>query len=85
MEITRKDTVEVEVLECLVCDMCGAKTTEDYWGEWYDHMEVIVQAAESGRESCENMTGFDLCPKCFFEKLVPFIKAAAKRSEEKAK
>lgn len=63
-----------------ICDICGAKTSND--GNWLDDgfefekTRVRLKRGWTSREGGDwNEIEYDICPKCFKEKLIPFIKS----------
>jgi hypothetical protein len=81
---------EREYVEWLQCDICHRTEIGDTWAKsTYDiaKVGVFLQVGENYPEyGSEETTSFDICPKCFIEKLVPFIeafgsKAAVKKTE----
>lgn len=74
----------------ITCDICGETHPYDHWK--HDTFEVLetevslttgFQYPEGGSRE---ITSFDICPKCFKEILIPFLKekfGAEPRKEEK--
>lgn len=64
-------------LSNIICDSCGARSKMSDWAkDYYDRSEVSLKMTEGsyypdGGSSVT--TSFDLCPKCFKEKIVPFL------------
>lgn len=89
-----KKTVEVpattrEVTVKVTCDVCHATIKSDGWGDVdrveVDRVEVKHEEGQSWPEGTHiKSRAFDLCSKCFDEKLVPWMKAqgADPRDEE---
>jgi len=80
---------EEEVLDHLKCELCEATTmNEDDWGEsGYDVLETKVSIEEGKRYPNDGWgveTIVDICPKCFKEKLLPWLisQGAKIRKEE---
>ncbi len=86
MEVTKKVTVpsqpeKVEtVVDCYACDLCGQKTRfKD--GNWHEDSNFGRDYIEIRREhgvvypegGDTTVRTFDLCPKCFEKKLVPWL------------
>jgi hypothetical protein len=84
--MSRKFEVKQEtrsVTTCVerACDMCGAKARSPEWNQWegsssYDVSEVHIFCEEGssfpeGRST--KKVGFDVCPTCFHNKVVPFM------------
>jgi hypothetical protein len=66
------------VLDRLTCDLC-AKTSNSKWGaETYGVLETEVRCKTGhnypGDGSGEETT-IDICPKCFADKLIPWVKS----------
>ena len=63
----------------IICDICG-KTYRNWDGQYHKN-ETIVRLEEGSYYpeggSCEKMY-VDICPDCFKEKLIPFLKSIAK-------
>jgi len=81
MRIEKKVTYEATrtVCEKLVCDLCGRETTQSDWHtDLYDTKETKISYRDG---KCYPGEGFgteysvDLCPECFQEKLIPWIKS----------
>lgn len=75
----RTESVRVE----MACDMCGVKAERPGAGEWfapssYDVSTVRIECREGSAYpggSNTTTTSFDICPKCFHEKLTHFFAA----------
>jgi hypothetical protein len=69
---TREVLVEIE------CDLCGNTTTQDWRDEMYEATESTVSlrtgAIFPGGGSGE-LTTIDICPDCFKEKLIPWVRS----------
>lgn len=80
---TRKRTGTYQVLVHRECDLCGFKTTSDDWdGGVYKVNETEIQVTVKQKEGnnypdCGFGTEFDidLCPNCFKDKLVPWLRS----------
>jgi hypothetical protein len=65
----------------IICDICKNYSNGDTWPIIDDNniLETTVEIKEGVSFGTEggNITkiNFDICPKCFKEKLIPFIKA----------
>lgn len=63
------------------CDICGKKTNSDTWcyGEGHDERrvwtEVEMRSSPLYESDIETEHNIDICPSCFENKLVPWIKA----------
>jgi len=81
--------------ECthLTCDLCGvaSKNHQDWRTSWSDAAETEVRVTvrlNNGSRYPDNGSGteceVDICPKCFQEKLIPWLKSqgADVREEE---
>lgn len=80
----RVHTSKSQVLVELTCDLCGAKAkNRDDWGSGHyerDEVDVEVRVRREksetyGGEGTQCITFVDLCPNCFEEKLVPWLKS----------
>ena len=69
-----------------ICDICGVVTTHSTWsgdetdwsGSAWDHERVSVRTViGTAYPECgwEEITWFDICPKCFAEKLIPWLQS----------
>lgn len=73
-------TYDRDVCIKMVCDVCGAsvKNTESWDVRSFQRTEVKVKMKETeSYPECGNseITEFDVCPRCFKEKLIPAMKA----------
>lgn len=68
-----------KVVDSISCDICGEVHPHDHWKK--DAFEVLetevsittgVQYPEGGDR---HIVSFDICPKCFNEKLIPFLES----------
>jgi len=76
-------TSEHDKLVEMKCDICGAEPHFrgfDSWGASFElkdvkvFVRVVSEIGETYPEGGSSVTTeFDICPKCFAEKLVPFI------------
>lgn len=69
---------EYDRLDSIVCDICK-KTTKNGWREgWYDAFESSIWM-KTGSSFPEGGSGeettIDICPDCFKEKLIPWVKS----------
>lgn len=62
----RMEKVEYTVT---TCDICKRTSIDDQWEE---NEDVWCEVHNSDDPCCEKVS-FDLCPKCFREKVVPYI------------
>jgi hypothetical protein len=72
------------------CDLCGTESMDCDWKEtkWNNsETEVAINARrdkyygnDGDSETCE----IDLCPKCFWDRLVPWLKSQGANVEEKS-
>ena len=73
VEIERDELVEVN------CDLCHNITKTGDWAQGaYDVADVAVELEEGKHyPDCRSteVTTFDICPKCFKEKLIPWLKS----------
>ena len=76
-----KPAKEMKRLVKRACDICGLEGTDNWDGGWYEvndteiSMKIKYRVGENYPEArfgeeCE----VDLCPKCFKEKLLPWLK-----------
>lgn len=74
MKIMRTENNPVEVVDAVVCDMCGRETTPD------DHVEYLERIRISGTGGDDSEIGdgtrwsLDICQHCFVERLGEFIR-----------
>lgn len=72
---------EVEREIAIICDVCRAQSPDDdgWEEETYGFSEVKVSHSHGSRwpngEGFSESVSFDLCPKCFHEKLLPFLES----------
>lgn len=91
--VKKQITSEVTVLEEQTCDLCGAKAKKPgiLWsGGIYDVDETEISVTirqRSGENYPDNGSGtehvIDLCPKCFKERLIPWLRSQGATIEEK--
>lgn len=73
--------------ECVktTCDICGASTDRNNWGEdSYDEQIITIENSVGGRYpegGIGETFSYDLCPDCFTDKLEPFLQALGARPE----
>jgi len=80
-----------EVLVERTCDLCGFKARNENWGEGYydvNETECRVEVRwKGGSNFPEGGYGtaieIDICPVCFKEKLVPWLRSQGAKIEEK--
>lgn len=86
---TKKVTSEVTRLAKMSCDLCGAvaKGPERGWDADYyadDETEVEIRH-KKGSAYPEGSSGtrytFDVCPKCFHEKLIPWMESQGAKAK----
>lgn len=82
-------------IDHLICDLCQAKTNEERDWEVYAkgslpieeqhvHMECNWMTKKGGTTT-NTYQKFDVCPKCFYEVVVPFMESkGAKVREERS-
>ena len=71
-----------------VCDICGIHSSESSnWSkEDYGHDEIIVSRRMGHHypgEGYDDVLDLDICPKCFEEKIEPFLKGLGVKIEYK--
>lgn len=74
-------------LKSVNCDLCGRETREvgDRYDNKIEETTVEMKVGESWPEGSNyTQTSFDICVRCFAEKLVPWFKeqGAAPRTED---
>jgi len=82
---------EYDVLCEVKCDICGATSESCNWEKSiYKHHETDVSVSISDKSGENYPSGgfgrdisFDICPKCFFELLVPFLESYGAKPYEK--
>lgn len=85
--VTEKVEITRTRLVATCCDICGAKSKRDDWTtEIYDVAEVEIRLRE-GDNYPEGGSGtridVDMCPDCFREKLIPWLKSQGAKIEVK--
>lgn len=78
---------EEQELACITCDLCGRETRDD-WEDYRDGTtEVEVRLNQHKMESGYGAFGtdlsFDLCPDCFRNRLIPWLKDQGAEVQEK--
>ena len=84
-------TSNQKVFDKMVCDLCGTESEQSHWGESYcESDEIEVSVVVKRREGFNYPYGghgteidLDICPKCFKEKLIPFLQEQGANIEEK--
>jgi len=83
---------EYKALVCRSCDLCGKTTKGTDWpkGFYYEVNETEISVKikqKEGHNFPEGGNGteyeIDLCPDCFKDKLVPWLKSQGAKIEEK--
>ena len=94
MKLYEKKVVPERVTEMqagLQCDLCGAKSKhrDDWATENFEDSETEIKISGSQREGTSYPEGgigteyeIDLCPKCFKERLVPWLRSEGAKIEE---
>lgn len=80
-KIIEKKLIEEEIIieSYKTCDLCGYKVNiliyDESWPNKYnfDYMQTEVKMREFNGYD-EVISEYDICPKCFKEKLIPWIK-----------
>jgi hypothetical protein len=84
---TRPKTGMETIIVCRTCDICGRKSDRPFdsrnWSNGYyvtDETEIsVICKAEKSSGSSDGGSGtsieVDLCPTCFRDKLIPFLKS----------
>ena len=93
---THTVTKEEKRLLCRKCDLCGYESKHNRYPEMWDgtednntrETEIIVQIRmKEGDTYPEGSWGtdfeVDLCPRCFRDKLIPWLRSQGARVEEK--
>lgn len=69
---------EYDRLDLTICDICGDSTKNGWKDGWYDAHESEI-SMKTGFNYPEGGSGvtltFDICPKCFTDKLIPWVKS----------
>lgn len=79
-----------KVLVKTTCDLCGAEAPNGIWPTppWHtDETEIMVKVKRREGEvypefGCGTEINVDLCPRCFVEKLVPWLRSEGVQIEE---
>jgi len=85
-QLAKQATIK-QVEQGLICDLCGDESASKWQDEPYDATEVTVELVK-GHNYPEGgyttHTSIDLCPVCFVEKLLQWLKAngATPRTKE---
>jgi len=82
-----EEQIKTETKQVLVevsCDLCGAITKDGDWGDLPIRVEdtrVEYRTGDSwGTDGCDiNEYVIDICPKCFMDKLIPFVESHGKK------
>ena len=89
MKIKEKKVIpkkEVEQVIAIQCDLCGKQYHPRNWGgSLYDvkRTEVSYESGEVYPEGgSTELISYDICPKCFMEKLVPWLESQGAEYEE---
>ncbi len=86
-----KKTYDSEETISITCDICHTKYKDDNWNaDWYKLNETEISITirhKQGDQYPEGGSGtemtIDICPKCFTEKLIPWIKSFGTELKEK--
>ena len=78
---------EYEITVSLKCEICGDESpTSDNWKQdCYNTLKPTIQLEESSHYPGDyygTRTHIDLCPTCFEEKLIPWLKAQGGETRE---
>ena len=77
--------------ESMTCDLCGLETkrernwgTDDDWDNTLDNTRVKYETGQSDRDGggYSKTKSFDICPKCFEEKLIPWFESQGATIQE---
>lgn len=87
IEVTRKE----RRLTKIACDICGTEAKNAGWGGGsYEVNEVEIDVRVHHREGEQYPEGgdgteytIDMCPRCFVDKLVPFVESFGRKIERK--
>ena len=87
---TEMITREKQVLEKMVCDLCGRKADGGSWpADRYEMGETEIRVIIEQREGTNYPEGgwgtkfeIDVCPQCFKEKLIPWLRSQGAKIEE---
>lgn len=82
MKIKEKKLIpekEVEVVVAVKCDLCSKEFRTSNWGGSSFDIERTSVSYESGQVYPEGgsteLISYDICPKCFMNKLVPWLES----------
>lgn len=82
----REEWVKRIVQTRIICDICGVSNEGDEWGSGeFDvaETEVICRTGEAYPETGNGeQYELDICPKCFKEKLVPWVESHGRGKHE---
>ena len=75
-----------EKLAGMFCDLCGAKTAyDDNWASGIYNIQETEVYLKEGEQYPGSGYGMeyraDICPKCFKEKLIPWLKSQGCKAE----
>lgn len=75
-------------LKVRICDICGAKGYDTQWPGTQEHnyraTNVSMELGTHWPGSCSGIrTEVDICPKCFKEKLIPWLLSQGVKVEAK--
>ena len=76
---TKKIEVDHTELVEMKCDLCGRAVRSDDWSKKaYGVADTTVEIEEGEHYPeyrCTETTSFDICPDCFKNKLIPWLKS----------
>ena len=69
----------IEVITAVTCDLCGRKGRDGDWAKSLFDVEDVEISYESGYRYPEcgstEVISYDICPDCFKNKLMPWLKS----------
>jgi len=72
-------TIKKEVFQKMFCDLCKKETASHSWGDGMYHDNQVTIEHRWGTNYPDGGIGreikIDLCPECFDNKLVPWLKS----------
>jgi RNA polymerase subunit RPABC4/transcription elongation factor Spt4 len=66
------------IVESITCDLCGDTTTSEWRKNSFDAVDTTIHMREGTQyPECGSFkdTEIDICPKCFKEKLIPWVES----------
>lgn len=82
MKTMRIPACDKVVLDKLVCDICGAEVETISSGEYEFTRVEIEDGWRYGNDESSTTLEYDICAKCFKEKLMPFLASLGAKPRE---